>query len=418
MTRTTKLFAAAALGIVLGASACHNDEIFRPANFVPIDPLFERYVSMGNSITAGFQSAGINDSTQLQAYPVLLANAMGSPFFPPLLTRPGCPPPFTNAFTGTRVTPPGFPTSTATSCYLRKPSSVPAPYVSNTAVPGAEVLDIYNNLDTASNSNALTTLMLGGLTQTQMEARAHPTFVTVWIGNNDVLGAATSSTNGGDSTKITPVLAFQTRYTAMLDSVAAVGLRGGVLIGVAKVTAIPFFSAGGTYWAIKNKLALPDTFPTLFTVSNNCAPIATGIPGARGDSTLVPFPYGAALLGAAQAGAPRNLDCADTVVAVVVPAELRKLVSTVTAYNTFISSTAAARNWSYYDPNPALDSLRTVPTAVRPFPLLGAACSANPFGTAFSCDAVHPSGATHKLIANKLRLKINGDYGTSIPVIP
>jgi len=418
MIRTTQLFAAAALGIVLGASACHNDELFRPANFVPIDPLFERYVSMGNSITAGFQSAGINDSTQLQAYPVLLANAMGSPFFPPLLTRPGCPPPFTNAFTQTRVTPPGFPTSTATSCYLRKLPSVPQPYVSNTAVPGAEVLDIYNNLDTASNPNALTTLMLGGLTQTQMEARAHPTFVTVWIGNNDVLGAATNSTNGGDSTKITPVTAFQARYTAMLDSVAAVGLRGGVLIGVANVTAIPFFSAGGTYWAIKNKLALPDTFPTLFTVSNNCAPIASGIPGARGDSTLVPFPYGAALLGAAQAGAPRNLDCADTVAAVVVPAELRRLVSTVTAYNAFISSTAATRNWAYYDPNPALDSLRTVPTAVRPFPRLGQPCSANPFGTAFSCDAVHPSGATHKLIANKLRLKINGDYGTAIPVIP
>src|SRR6266850_5441681 len=76
----------------------------------------------------------------------------------------------------------------------------------------------------SSDLNALTTLMLGGLTQTQMEARAHPTFVTVWIGNNDVLGAATNSTNGGDSTKITPVTAFQARYTAMLDSVAAVGL--------------------------------------------------------------------------------------------------------------------------------------------------------------------------------------------------
>jgi hypothetical protein len=400
MTRTTKLFAAAALGIVLGASACHNDELFRPANFVPIDPLFERYVSMGNSITAGFQSAGINDSTQLQAYPVLLANAMGSPFFPPLLTRPGCPPPFTNAFTQTRVTPLGYPTSTATSCYLRSPRSVPQPYVSNTAVPGAEVLDIYNNLDTASNSNALTTLMLGGLTQTQMEARAHPTFVTVWIGNNDVLGAATNSTNGGDSTKITPVTAFQARYTAMLDSVAAVGLRGGVLIGVANVTAIPFFSRGSTYYTADSAGLIPGPF----TAGASCQ-------GPAGDSVLVPFPFGAALV----AGGG-TLTCTEP--QTVQPAELRKLVSTVTAYNAFISSTAAARNWAYYDPNPALDSLRTVPTAVRPFPLIGAPCSANPFGTAFSCDAVHPSAATHKLIANKLRLKINGDYGTAIPVIP
>src|SRR6266545_3044448 len=152
MTRTTKLFAAAALGMVLGASACHNDELFRPANFVPIDPLFERYVSMGNSITAGFQSAGINDSTQNQSYAVLLARAMHSPFFVPSMTMPGCPPPFSNVFTQARVTPAGYPTSTATSCYLRKAASIPPPYISNTAVPGAEVLDLYNNLDTASNS--------------------------------------------------------------------------------------------------------------------------------------------------------------------------------------------------------------------------------------------------------------------------
>jgi len=398
MIRTTQLFAAAALGIVLGASACHNDELFRPANFVPIDPLFERYVSMGNSITAGFQSAGINDSTQLQAYPVLLANAMGSPFFPPLLTRPGCPPPFTNAFTTPNPTRVGG--GTATTCALRKPSSVPAPYVSNTAVPGAEVLDIYNNLDTASNPNALTTLMLGGLTQTQMEARAHPTFVTVWIGNNDVLGAATNSANGGDSTKITPVTAFQARYTSMLDSVAAVGLRGGVLIGVANVTSIPFFSRGSTYYTADSAGQIPGPF----TAAASCQ-------GPAGDSVLVPFPFGAALVGGGG-----TLTCTEP--QTVQPAELRKLVSTVTAYNAFISSTAAARNWAYYDPNPALDSLRTVPTAVRPFPLIGAPCSANPFGTAFSCDAVHPSGATHKLIANKLRLKINSEYGTAIPVIP
>ena len=133
---------------------------------------------------------------------------------------------------------------------------------------------------------------------------------------------------------------------------------------------------------------------------------------------MVPFPYGAALIGAAAAGAPRNLDCADTVAAVVVPAELRKLVTTVTAYNAHIASAATAHDWSYYDPNPALDSLRTIGTAVRPFPLLGQACSANPFGTAFSCDGVHPSASTHRLIATKLRDRINTDYSTQIPPIP
>ena len=421
MIRTTR-FAAAVLGFALVATACNNDQLNRPFGSTPVDPLFDRYVSMGNSITAGFQSGGINDSTQLQSYAVLLAQAMHSPFFPPLLNRPGCPPPYTNVFTGARYAVPGQPfPSTATTCALRKIPNPAPPYISNTAVPGAEVRDILANLDTASNPNTLTQFILGGLTQTQMMERAHPTFLSIWIGNNDVLGAATSSPNAGDSTKITSITNFQARYGAMLDTVDAAGPQGVILIGVGKVTALPFFSAGATYWAIKNHLAPPDSFPTLFTVSNNCAPIATGIPGARGDSTLVPFPYGAALLGAVQLGAPRNLDCADTVAAVVVPKELVKLLGAVTAYNTYISGQATARGWAYLDPNTTLDSLRAIPTAVRPFPALLQPCNATlglPFGTAFSCDAVHPSASTHRLIAQHLRLAINAAYTTAIPPIP
>jgi len=418
MIRTSR-FSAAVLGLVLAAAACNDDQLNRPFSNVPVDPLFDRYVSMGNSITAGFQSGGINDSTQLQSYAVLLARAMRAPFFPPLLNRPGCPPPYTNVFA--QPTPTRVGGGTATTCALRKIPNPAPPYISNTAVPGAEVEDIISNSDTASNPNTLTQFILGGLTQTQMLERAHPTFVSIWIGNNDVLGAATSSTNPGDSTKITSVANFQARYSAMLDTVDAAGPQGAILIGVANVTAIPFFSAGATYWAIKNGLVPGSAFPPAFTVSNNCAPVASGIPGARGDQTLVPFPYGAALLGAAQLGAPRNLDCADTVAAVVVPSELTKLVAAVTAYNAFISSQATAHGWAYIDPNPTLDSLRALPqpnTVVRAFPLIGQPCNLNPFGSAFTCDGVHPSAFTHRLIAIKLRDAINAAYTTTIPPIP
>ncbi|HEY7193106.1 MAG TPA: SGNH/GDSL hydrolase family protein [Gemmatimonadales bacterium] len=420
MIRTNRC-TAAVLGLLLAAAACENDTLNRPFATTPIDALFDRYVSMGNSITAGFQSGGINDSTQNQSYAVLLAQSMHSPFYVPLLSRPGCPPPYTNVFTGTRVpSPPGYPTSGPTTCFLRgvNPSS-PPPYISNTAVPGAEVADILNNLDTSSNANTLTQLFLGGMTQEQMMQKAQPTFVTIWIGNNDVLGAATSSANAGDSTKITSVANFQARYTAMLDAVDAAGPRGGVLLGVANVTAIPYFSQGSTYWAIKNGLVPgAPALPPAFTVSNNCALISSGIPGARGDSVLVPFPYGAALIGAAAAGAPRNLDCADTVAAVVVPRELVLLVGAVQAYNTYIQAQAQPHGFVYFDPNTALDSLRQIPTAVAPFPAIGQPCSANPFGTAFSCDAVHPSASTHRLIAKKLRDAINSAYGTEMPPIP
>ncbi len=412
----TKRSSAALLGLLLVA-ACQNDQLNRPFANTPVDPLFARYVSMGNSITAGFQSGGINDSTQQQSYAVVLARAMRSPFFVPLMRRPGCPPPFTNVFTQARVG-----GATPTTCALRNVPQIPPPYISNTAVPGAEAIDIYSNLDTASNANALTQFFLGGMTQAQMMERAQPTFVSVWIGNNDVLGAATSATNAGDSTAITSIANFQARYGALLDTIAAAKPRGVVLIGVANVTGVPFFSRGSTYWGIKN--TVPGAFPASFTVSANCAPSATLIPGARGDTVLVPFPYGAALLGAAQAGAPRNLDCADTVKAIIVPRELINLVTAVGAYNAYISAQATSRGWAYLDPNGKFATLAADTGQVRQFPYFPKGNAGDtvavrrPFGRAFSLDGIHPSASAHKLIADTVRIVINAKYGTAIPPIP
>jgi lysophospholipase L1-like esterase len=418
MTQRRIVFAAG-LGLVFLVAACQNDVLNSPG--VPPyagGAMFQRYVAMGNSITAGFQSGGINDSTQRRSYAVLVAGVMrGDRFYYPSLTNPGCPPPYTNVFTQTRIIGDG------TTCFFRNPAL--PPYVSNVAVPGAEALDLLQNGPGAgTNSNALTQLFLGGRTQIQAMVAAQPTFVSVWAGNNDVLGAATSSTNGGDSTLITPAATVQTEYTQIADAVEGTG-AGALLIGVANVTALPFFSQGATYWAIKNGLVPGASFPATFTVSNNCAPIATGIPGARGDSVLVPFPYGGALLGAASPpfNQARNLDCADTVAAIVVPAELRKLVGAVLAYNAADSTIAAQRGWAWLNPNPTLDSLRGIPTQVAPFPAFttGGAptpCANSPFGLAFSCDGVHPSSATHVIIARHVVLAINAKYGSAIPAIP
>ena len=411
MIRTNR-FSAAVLGLVLAAAACNDDQLNRPFANVPVDPLFERYVSMGNSITAGFQSGGINDSTQLQSYAVLLARGMHSPFFAPLLNKPGCPPPYTNVFTQTRVS-----GGTSTTCALRKIPNPPPPFISNTAVPGAWVIDIYNNA-AGAHPNTLTQFILGGLTQVQMMRRAHPTFVSVWIGNNDVLGAATNAANAGDSTLITPVPTFQANYGAMLDSIADAGPQGVVLIGVANLVSVanrtglpqtqppangvPFFSYGSTYFVLDAAGQIPGPF----TAAATCAP-------PRGDSVLVPFPLGGALIAAGG-----TLTCTEP--QTIQPAELAKLSTTVAAYNTYISAQATARGWTYVDPNPALDSLRRIPTQVAFFPGFNAPCANNPppFGLAFSCDGIHPSAATHRLLAQKLRLAINAAYATDLPPIP
>jgi lysophospholipase L1-like esterase len=121
---------------------------------------------------------------------------------------------------------------------------------------------------------------------------------------------------------------------------------------------------------------------------------------------------------------PRNLDCADTVAAIVVPREFVNLVTAVTAYNTFISSQANARGWAYLDVNAKLAQLAADTAQVRLFPYFPQGNAGDtvavrrPFGRAFSLDGVHPSASTHRLLADTLRHVINGAYGTAIPAIP
>jgi hypothetical protein len=407
MTRTTLKFGAA-LGLLLGLAACNNDELFPNAALKPVNPLFTRYVSMGNSITAGFQSGGIVDSTQVQAYPVLLAHSMHTPFFSPLLNRPGCTPPIVSVFSNPRTYLDGAP---AGACALRKTQSVPPPYINDVAVPGAYAYSILDNLAPAAHSNPLTTFFLGGMTQMQMLRKVDPTFVTAWIGNNDVLGAATNGTNAGDSTLVTDTSTFKAEYTALLDSMTSGGhVQGAALIGVANVTLVPFFSKGSTYFAIKAGLVPGAAFPPTFIVGANCAP--NGL-GGNGDSTLVPFTFGLPLVAAAAAGATDTLKCTEP--QTVQPAELRFMVRAVNSYNTFIQSQATTRGYAYLDPNTLFAS---VAASIPAFPTTsGAAAVTAPFGTYFSRDGVHPTALAHKLVADSLASKINAKYGTNL-VLP
>src|SRR3712207_8913200 len=79
-----------------------------------------RYVAIGNSITAGYQSDGINDSTQARSYAVLLAQAAGTTFRVPALNRPGCQPPIADR-KSTRLNSSHANISYAVFCLKKKP---------------------------------------------------------------------------------------------------------------------------------------------------------------------------------------------------------------------------------------------------------------------------------------------------------
>ena len=404
------VFLSACLGLTLIAVACESDDLFTatPPQYAG-GAMFARYVSFGNSITAGIQSFGLSDSTQGLAYPVLLARAMGTPFNYPSLNKPGCPPPITNIFTNPPTRVGGLPD---TFCALRK--NVPT-LLNNVAFPGASVLELLNTnygppQPPAAATDAYKLFLLGGRTELQRAREVLPTFVTVWIGNNDVLGAILDTGDAGQAADITPPATFATQYNALMDSIDSFGsVQGGALIGVVQVTGAPYVSQGRYYKAASASI------PTL-TVLDNCLDSLVIAPGDT-VRVLVPIHYGAPILEAAAAGTPQTLDCSNYHV-ISVP-EAVNMISTVVQYNATIQAAATARNWLFVDPNPLLQTL-ALAGAIRPFPAFPPDPNSTtaPFGTAVSRDGVHPSTSTQRLVAQSLQQAINAFYHSAIPAVP
>ncbi len=65
-----------------------------------------------------------------------------------------------------------------------------------------------------------------------------PTFFSLWIGSNDILGFAIS---GGESDAITPAVEFQQAYNAIIGQLTSNGAKG-VLGNIPGITVIPFFN--------------------------------------------------------------------------------------------------------------------------------------------------------------------------------
>ena len=379
--------------------------------------LFDRYVSLGNSLTAGYQSGGINDSTQKESYAYLFGRlAMGDTYAYPQLAGRGCAPPVANFQTQERV---GGPTVTDKTCDLRTESSVTA-VLNNVAVPGATSLDPFSTSTDASN--ALTTFILGGRTQVQAALAADPTFVSVWTGNNDVLEAAVSGVltpMAGVSRGVTPVAT----YTTNLDQVtaplaAAPNLEGGVLIGVVNVTSTPVLFPAAALFNPQFKAGFDQYAGTVTTILPSCTPTSQALISFRIVSEIRKY-----VASGGTSGHPPVIACArgqfppSALVGelfVLDPAEIATLVQTVTGYNAAIQAKATALGWAYFDPNPLLATLRQS-GAIPIVPNLASAT--NTFGDYISLDGVHPRRPAHVLIANGMVAAINAKYGTNLGTV-
>jgi hypothetical protein len=432
-----------ALTFAAGILSCgsDNNRVLGPEN----DPgsIFDRYVSLGNSITAGYQSGGINDSTQRRSYAYLVAAQMGTGFIYPALAGRGCAPPIVNFLTQARA----GTGSTGATCDLRLPSFTDL--LNNVAVPGALAADLTEPARTATTPNVPSphihaSLFLGGKSQVQKALDNDPTFASIWIGNNDILLSAVTgalSPIPGVSLGVTPTASFTASYDAGTDALmaGAPGLKG-LLVGVANVNNIPalfptdslrnnatfraqFDAAAGRVAAstdpFKAAALVIDPNCTAATATKVSILLAGQIAAFRNDTN----PTGQAPKPAAQRrGHPGYIACGVSSTPgapgfpvgelfILTAAEQATLTTAFTEYNNYIQAEATALDWAYLNPNVILDSLRTA-GQVPARPNLTSATA--PFGTWFSLDGFHPSTLAHRAIANHVIDAINAKYGTTL----
>jgi hypothetical protein len=224
---------------------------------------FSNYVSLGNSLTAGLTDAALFIAAQENSFPNILSQkfalAGGGSFTQPL----------TNdnlgglALGGNRIQNPRLvfdgsgpaglesvigPVTVTTDIALNNPTG---PF-NNLGVPGAKSFHLLapgygniTNLPDAANPYAVrVTGSTPNASIIDLATAQNASFYSLWIGNNDVLGYATS---GGDGTDpITPLegppgVGFTQTYGALMSALTANGAQG-VVANIPNVTSIPHFT--------------------------------------------------------------------------------------------------------------------------------------------------------------------------------
>ncbi|HKI85975.1 MAG TPA: SGNH/GDSL hydrolase family protein [Thermoanaerobaculia bacterium] len=362
------------------------------------DANFSMYVSMGDSLTAGFYSGGLTQTFQKQSYPALLARqATGgtADFEQPLVSAPGIPPLLAlKSLSPLEIVPlPGF----------GQPLNLnlPRPY-NNLAVPGETT---HGLLTTVTDNGGLHDLILRGLgTQLQEGLALHPTFVTLWIGNNDVLGAATSGIVI-DNVTLTTVSKFTADYQAIVGAIAASGAKLAVA-NIPNVYDIPFVTT------IPPVVVDPSTNQPVMVNGQPIPLIGPNGPLSPDDHVLLT----ASSLLAQGIGIPAQLGGTGQPLpdsAVLSASETATIEARIAAFNQVIANTANNVGAALVDINSMFDNI-----AQNGDDLGGVEYTADFLtGGLFGYDGVHPTPLGYAVAANAFIRAINKTYSARIPLV-
>jgi lysophospholipase L1-like esterase len=359
---------------------------------------FTRYVAIGDSLTAGFMSGGLSQVAQRNSYPYLIyrqATGNTTGFEQPLVSAPGIPAQLELRSLSPLVvaSKPGL--GSPTNLNLARPYD-------NLAVPGTRVHDV---VATVTDNGGLNDLILRGLgTALQQAVARRPTFVTVWIGNNDALAAATSG-RVIEGITLTPVASFEADYRTIASTLSAAGAKLAFAT-IPDVTTIPFVNTVQTY--------LTTAAGTPVLVNGQRVPlIGPDGPLTSNDRVLLTAQAELAVGNGLPPGIPGASGKPLSDAAVLSASEIATISARVNAYNNIIRTVANERGAALVDIN-----ARFTDVAQHGLPIGGLTFTASYLtGGLFSYDGVHPTAIGYAYIANVFIDAINDKFGGDIPPV-
>lgn len=440
------------MGALLTMAGCSLEDPRDPSAQIDpptIEDAGARYVAVGNSLTAGFMDGGLMMAGQQFSYPNLIAGQLGlnsSTFTQPWIAAPGIgsstsSDPATMVagvlyFNGSSIAILGETPRTDIRSDLLLAVAQPTQY-HNLGVPGARIHDAQHSYDAISSGGnaffdfinraalfgntsvesgypgggALVPVTYESASQFYQAVAKGGALTTMWMGNNDILGPATSGepAAGFGNPGSAGALAFQADYTSTLVMLAGGlaqrnhGLKPTIVVAnVPSVSSTPYFIPKATFDAYVTS-RIGQVWPAGYTESNVQYVLFTALswissPAGGGGATVIP--------------AALTLDAAETT----------DVGTATVVYNTIIASVAAAvdasgtANVGVVDMNGLLAGL-SAPQKTHFLFLRGSGLSTAQAAatTLFSLDGIHPNSHGQGVMANAFIDVINALDASSIP---
>ena len=349
-------------------------------------PDFSRMVVVGDSLSAGYLSGGLEEEGQLTGYAALIASQAGVDLSLPLIAYPGVP----NIMElETWGPPPIFGPAPGQSSGRIDPFT----QAMNLAVPGHDALDA---LETRPDLpiDSLTDLVLGlpglldgvALSQVEWAEALEPSVILLWIGNNDILGAATE----GSPELMTDPEVFEAAYGQIFDRLAATGAPI-VVANIPDTTVIAYLTpVSEVSWAMGVPVELLE--------------VALGV-GPEDYVTLPGLDMASRILGGTLPGPLPDTMVLDT-------EEAQQIRERTDLFNAIIAAKAEQYGSTLVDIRALLERADAAGAMA-----CGRRLATSFLGGVFSLDGVHPTRTGYALVANEFIAAINAGLGADLPPV-